>query len=109
MRIDYLVGGQWQALKNGEERVAAPEGTLSPRQQKLMGSSYVQGAARSRGSNGGGASGNDGHLQDGGRGLHTFPFPLNLSLPCPFQLNVSSLCPPYDPNYPVDISSRFSS
>jgi len=29
-----------------------------------------------------------------GRGLHSFPFPLNLSLPCPFPLNVSSLCPP---------------
>jgi hypothetical protein len=33
-----------------------------------------------------------------GRGLHSFPFPLNLSLPCPFPLNCSSLCPPYDPN-----------
>jgi hypothetical protein len=34
----------------------------------------------------------------GTRGLHSFPFPLNLSLPCPFTLNYSSLCPPYDPN-----------
>jgi len=23
----------------------------------------------------------------GGRGLHSLPFPLNLSLPCPFPLN----------------------
>jgi hypothetical protein len=35
-----------------------------------------------------------------GRGLHSFPFPLNLSLLCPFPLNLSLLvlCPPYDPN-----------
>ena len=33
-----------------------------------------------------------------GRGLHSFPFPLNLSLLCPFPLNLSSHCPPYDPN-----------
>jgi hypothetical protein len=26
-----------------------------------------------------------------GRGLHSFPFPLNLSLLCPFPLNLSSL------------------
>jgi hypothetical protein len=31
------------------------------------------------------------------RGLHSFPFPLNLSLLCPFQLNVCLLCPPYIP------------
>ena len=35
-----------------------------------------------------------------GRGLHSFPFPLNLSLLCPFSLNVSLLSPPYDPNKP---------
>jgi len=29
--------------------------------------------------------------QIGGRGLHSFLFPLNLSLPCPFPLNLSSL------------------
>jgi hypothetical protein len=33
-----------------------------------------------------------------GRGLHSFPFPLNLSLLCPFPLNLGLLCPPYDPN-----------
>jgi len=32
-----------------------------------------------------------------GRGLHLFPFPLNLSLLCPIPLNLSSLCPPCDP------------
>jgi hypothetical protein len=32
------------------------------------------------------------------RGLHSFPFPLILSLPCPFPLNLSLLCPPYDSN-----------
>ena len=32
------------------------------------------------------------------RGLHSFPFPLNLSLVCPFPLNLSLLCPPHDPN-----------
>ena len=36
--------------------------------------------------------------QIAGRGLHSFPFPLNLSLLCPFPLNVSLLCPPHDPN-----------
>ena len=39
-----------------------------------------------------------------GRGLHSFPFPLNLSLLSPFPLNLSLLCPPYDPNQPVDVS-----
>ena len=29
------------------------------------------------------------------RGLHSFPFPLNFSLLCPFPLYPSSLCPPY--------------
>jgi len=33
----------------------------------------------------------------GGRGLHSFPFPLNLSLLCPFPLNLSSLYPPCNP------------
>jgi hypothetical protein len=33
----------------------------------------------------------------GGRGLHSFPFPLNLSLLRPFPLNLSLLCPPYNP------------
>jgi len=33
-----------------------------------------------------------------GRGLHSFPFPLNLSLLCPFPLNLSLLCPAYDSN-----------
>jgi hypothetical protein len=32
------------------------------------------------------------------RGLHSFPFPLNLSLLCPFRLSLSLLCPPYHPN-----------
>jgi len=32
-----------------------------------------------------------------GRSLHSFPFPLNLSLLCPFPLNLSSLCPPCVP------------
>jgi len=32
-----------------------------------------------------------------GRGLHLFPFPLNLSLLCPFSLNLSLLCPPCNP------------
>ena len=33
-----------------------------------------------------------------GRGLHSFPFPLNLTLLCPCPLNLSSLRPPYKPN-----------
>jgi len=33
-----------------------------------------------------------------GRALHSFPFPLNLSLPCPFPLNLSLLCPQHNPN-----------
>jgi len=33
-----------------------------------------------------------------GRGLHSFQFPLNLSLLCPIPLNLSLLCPPYRPN-----------
>jgi hypothetical protein len=33
-----------------------------------------------------------------GRGLHSFPFPLNLSLPCPFPLNLSLICPSHNPN-----------
>jgi hypothetical protein len=32
-----------------------------------------------------------------GRGLHSFPIPLNLSLPCPFPLKLSVLCPPRTP------------
>jgi hypothetical protein len=35
---------------------------------------------------------------DSSRGLHSFPFTLNLSLLCPFPLNLSLLCPPYNPN-----------
>jgi hypothetical protein len=37
-------------------------------------------------------------IKAGHQGLHSFPFPLNLSLLCRFPLNLSSLCPPYDPN-----------
>ena len=33
-----------------------------------------------------------------GRGLHSFPFPLNLSLLCPFPLDLSVRCPPYNPS-----------
>jgi hypothetical protein len=33
-----------------------------------------------------------------GRGLHSFPFSLNLSLLCPFPLNFSLLSPPCNPN-----------
>jgi hypothetical protein len=36
--------------------------------------------------------------EGGGRGLNSFPFPLNLSLLCPFPLNLSLLCPTYNPN-----------
>ena len=32
------------------------------------------------------------------RGLHSFPFPLNLGLLSTFPLNLSLPCPPYDPN-----------
>ena len=39
----------------------------------------------------------------GGRGLHSFPFPLILSLLCPSPLNLSSLRPLYNPNHPVDV------
>ena len=31
-----------------------------------------------------------------GRGLHSFPFPLNFSLLCPFPLKLSLLCPPFE-------------
>ena len=37
-------------------------------------------------------------LNDAGRGLHSFPFPLNLSLLCPCPLNLSLRCPPYIPD-----------
>jgi len=52
----------------------------------------------------------DWHLHDltGGRGLHSFPFLLNLNLLCPLPLNLSLLCPPYDPNKPLDASRRCS-
>ena len=33
-----------------------------------------------------------------GRGLYSFPFPLNLSLPCSFLLNLSLLCPLHYPH-----------
>jgi len=33
-----------------------------------------------------------------GRGLHSFPLPLNLSPLCPFPLNLSLLRPPSNPN-----------
>ena len=29
-----------------------------------------------------------------GKGLHSFPFPLNLSLRCPYPLTLSLPCPP---------------
>jgi len=32
-----------------------------------------------------------------GRGLHSFPFPLNLSSLCPFPLNFGLLCTPQNP------------
>ena len=35
-----------------------------------------------------------------GRGLHSFPLPLNLSILRPFPLNLSLLCPPYNPINP---------
>jgi len=43
-----------------------------------------------------------------GRGLHSFPFPLKLSFLCAFPLNLSLLrvCPPCNPNQPVDVSAR---
>jgi hypothetical protein len=44
-----------------------------------------------------------------GKGLHSFPFPLNLSLLCPFPLKLSLLCPPRSPIQPVDVSRRCSS
>jgi hypothetical protein len=44
-----------------------------------------------------------------GRGLHSFPFPLNLSLLCPVPLNLSLHCPPYNPTSPVDVSRSCSS
>ena len=45
---------------------------------------------------------NSTHIRSGflGRCLHSFPFPLNLSLLFPFPLNSSFLCPPYTPNWP---------
>jgi hypothetical protein len=49
-----------------------------------------------------------GWLQHEGRGLHSFPFPLNLSLICRSPLKSSSLCPPYNPNAPVDVARRRS-
>ena len=39
-----------------------------------------------------------------GTGLHSFPFPLNLSLCCPVPLNLSSRCAPYSPKLPVDVA-----
>jgi hypothetical protein len=43
-----------------------------------------------------------------GRGLHSSPFPLDLRVVCPFPLNSSSLCPPYNPKYPVAVARRSS-
>ena len=40
------------------------------------------------------------------QGLHSFPFPLNLSLVCFFPLNCSLLCPPYGRNQPVNVSRK---
>jgi hypothetical protein len=47
----------------------------------------------------GGAAGSGGPIAaeyaacvDIGRGLHSFPFPLNLSLLCPFPLDLSTIC-----------------
>jgi hypothetical protein len=37
-------------------------------------------------------------LEPDGRGLHSFTFPLNLSVHCPFPLNLSVLWPAYNPN-----------
>ena len=37
-------------------------------------------------------------LEPSGRGFHSFPFPLNLSLLCPYALNLSSLHPPENPD-----------
>jgi hypothetical protein len=48
-------------------------------------------------------------VRDAGKGLHSFPFPLNLSLLCPFPLNLSFLCPPYDAQQSMDVSRRCSS
>jgi hypothetical protein len=41
-----------------------------------------------------------------GRGLHSFPFPLILSLLCPFSLKLSPHCPPYHPILPLAVSQR---
>jgi len=47
-------------------------------------------AAPAAGPAGSGATGPDTVVvMDYGRGLHSFPFPLNLGLPCPFPLNLS--------------------
>ena len=43
-----------------------------------------------------------------GRGLHSFPFPLNLSLLCRCPLNLSSFRPPYHPNQPMEVARRCS-
>ena len=45
-----------------------------------------------------------------GRGLHSFPFPLNFSLHRPYPLNFCSLvlCPPYNPNQLAEVSQRCS-
>jgi len=41
------------------------------------------------------AVGGDSNIISGdGRGLHSFPCPLNLSTPCPFPLSLSSFIPP---------------
>ena len=36
------------------------------------------------------------HARFHGGGLYSFPFPLNLSLPCPFAHKLSLLCHPYN-------------
>jgi hypothetical protein len=54
----------------------------------------------------GSGAGNEKH---GGRGLHSFPFPLNLSLLCTSPLKLSLHSPLCNPTLPVDVSRMCSS
>jgi hypothetical protein len=58
------------------------------------------GGGSGTGTGGGGGGGAASELKRWavGRGLHSVPFPLNLSLLCPSPPNLSLLCPPYNPN-----------
>ena len=54
-------------------------------------------------------AGSDPRTQRLGQGLTLVPTSAQLKLTLPLAAQLSSLCPSYNPNYPVDVSRRCSS